>query len=206
MKIIFWDWNGTLVDDASIQCQSFNQVVQSRGVNPVTLERYRELYRHPISKMYEEVGIDLGQHCFESIAQEWHDRYEILSHSLRLHHDVFETLAALQRGVKRQMILSALPHELLVAQVRRFGLAHFFEQVRGMPDKLANSKVEQGRILASELGAKGKDIMVIGDSSHDAEVARELNAECILIARGTESLQRLKRHGYRVFEDFSLLS
>jgi phosphoglycolate phosphatase len=182
MKIIFWDWNGTLVNDAPALWQSFNDMVQGRGGSPVSFERYREMYRHPIRDMYEEVGIDLVQHPFEAIAAEWHDRYDFLSRSLELHHDVVDTLIALQRDGRRQMVLSALPHDFLLTQVERFGIGQYFEHVRGIPDQLAT---------------------VIGDSSHDAEVARELNAECLLIARGAESRTKLERHGYRVFEDFS---
>jgi phosphoglycolate phosphatase len=203
MKIIFWDWNGTLVNDAPALWQSFNDMVQGRGGSPVSFERYREMYRHPIRDMYEEVGIDLVQHPFEAIAAEWHDRYDFLSRSLELHHDVVDTLIALQRDGRRQMVLSALPHDFLLTQVERFGIGQYFEHVRGIPDQLAHSKVGPARVLASDLGASGENITVIGDSSHDAEVARELNAECLLIARGAESRTKLERHGYRVFEDFS---
>lgn len=203
MKIIFWDWNGTLVNDAPALWQSFNDMVSGRGGSPVSFERYREMYRHPIRDMYEEAGIDLSEHPFEAIASEWHDRYEFLSRSLQLHHDVLDTLSALQRNGKRQMVLSALPHDFLITQVQRFGVGHYFEHVRGVLDQLAHSKVGRARVLAAELGARDKEITVIGDSSHDAEVARELNAECLLIARGAESRKRLERHGYRVFEDFS---
>jgi phosphoglycolate phosphatase len=203
MKIIFWDWNGTLVNDAPALWQSFNDTVAGRGGSPVSFERYREMYRHPVRAMYEEVGVDLNSHAFEVIAAEWHDRYENLARSLQLHHDVIDTLTALKRGGKRQMVLSALPHDFLVTQVQRFGVAHFFEHVRGIPDQLAHSKVEQGQLLASRLGAVGDEITIIGDSTHDAEVARGLNAGCLLVARGAESRTRLERHGYRVFEDFS---
>lgn len=205
MKNFFWDWNGTLVDDVLVQWQSFNDTLRSHGGSVVSFERYRELYRHPIREMYQELGVDLVRHPFDIIAQEWHARYEAASDSLQLHHDALVTLATLQRGGARQMILSALPHCLLVAQVQRFGLENFFEHVRGMPNALAHSKVEQGRALAYELGARGEDIIVIGDSSHDADVARELNAQCVLVMRGNESRQRLEKHGYRVCEDFSHL-
>jgi phosphoglycolate phosphatase len=103
------------------------------------------------------------------------------------------------------MVVSALPHDFLGVQVRRFGVEHFFEHVSGIPDQLAHSKVEQAVELAGRLRALGDDITVIGDSSHDAEVARELAAQCILVARGAESRSRLEAHGYPVFDDFSQL-
>jgi phosphoglycolate phosphatase len=205
MRFVFWDWNGTLVNDAPVLWRSFNDMVVPRGGSAVTFERYREMYRHPIRDMYAEVGVDLSQYPFESIASEWHERYDTLSVSMRLHHDALMALSLFQRQGSRQMVVSALPHDFLGSQVERFGVGHFFEHVRGIPDQLAHSKVEQAVDLASKLGAKGGDITVIGDSSHDAEVAKELEATCILVARGAESRGRLEGHGYQVLDDFSEL-
>jgi phosphoglycolate phosphatase len=203
MKFIFWDWNGTLVDDAPALWQAFNELATSRGGCTVSFERYREMYRHPVRDMYAEVGVDLKHHSFEAIAAEWHHLYSSLSGASQLQHDALGTLSALRERGSRQMVVSALPHDFLGVQVDRFGVRHFFEHVRGIPDELAHSKVGQAQSLAEALRAQGEDITVIGDSSHDAEVARELGAVCYLVARGAESRKRLESHGYPVFDDFS---
>jgi len=205
MKFVFWDWNGTLLNDAPILWQSFNDMTATRGGRSVTFDEYRQMYRHPIREMYIDVGVDFSVHPFELVAGEWHDRYHALSASTQLHHDALDTLTMLRQRGSRQMVVSALPHDFLGTQVRRFGVEHFFERVTGIPDQLAHSKVEQAVELATKLGAVNKDITVIGDSSHDAEVAKELSAHCILVARGTESRVRLEAHGYPVFDDFSQL-
>jgi phosphoglycolate phosphatase len=202
MKIVFWDWNGTLVNDAPVLWQSFNDMVVPRGGAAVSFDRYREMYRHPIRDMYTEVGVDLDKHAFEEIASEWHERYNTLTGAMQLHHDAVEALSALQVRGSRQMVVSALPHDFLGSQVRQFRVGHFFEQIRGVADQLAHSKVAQARELAERVGADGGDITVIGDSSHDAEVAKELGASCILVARGAESRSRLEAHGHKVLEDF----
>jgi phosphoglycolate phosphatase len=48
-------------------------------------------------------------------------------------------------------------------------------------------------------------VTVIGDSSHDAEVARALGAKCILVARGLESASRLQKNGVPVIDSFENL-
>jgi phosphoglycolate phosphatase len=68
---------------------------------------------------------------------------------------------------------------------------------------LAHSKIETALSMAARLGARGREITVIGDSSHDAEVAKELSANCMLVARGAESRERLEVHGFPVLDDFS---
>ena len=51
---------------------------------------------------------------------------------------------------------------------------------------------------SEQLGVYGKEISLIGDSSHDAEVAQELGARCWLVSHGAESESRLLRTGFPV--------
>ena len=203
MEIVFWDWNGTLVNDAPVLCDSFNRILVNRGVSPISLERYREMYRHPIHSMYQEAGVDLIQHPFEQIAEEWHEHYCEHASAIRLHHDSLDVLRTLQGRGTRQMVLSALPRQLLVKLVRSHAVEDFFEQVTGIDDNRADTKVHEGVALVRRLGIKGSDVTIIGDSSHDVDVARELKANCILVARGAESRARLEPHGYPVLDSFA---
>jgi phosphoglycolate phosphatase len=203
MKVVFWDWNGTLVNDAPVVCDVFNAIVEPRGCTPVTLDQYRELYRHPIRSMYEDVGFDFDRHPFEEVARVWHDEYEARVPTIALHHDVHVALETMKRRGSRQFVLSALPHNLLVASVDTHGVGHFFEEVCGISDNLGEGKVEEGRGLLRRLGVPGSDVTIIGDSSHDAEVARSLDAKCILVARGSESRRRLEMNGFPVVESFA---
>lgn len=205
MKIVFWDWNGTLVNDALALCEAFNRVIEPRGGRAVTLDRYREIYRHPVRAMYEEVGVNLDQHSFDVIAREWHEHYESLVPAVNLHDDALKALQALRSGGSRQMVLSALPHGELLKSVSVFGVKDFFEHISGVADNRGTSKLEEGRSLFNRVNANASDITIIGDSSHDAEVARELSTNCILVARGAESHERLIAHGYEVIESFASL-
>jgi phosphoglycolate phosphatase len=82
---------------------------------------------------------------------------------------------------------------------------HFFEQVVGISDKLAEGKVAEGLALKAKLGVSGSDITIIGDSSHDAEVARALDSRCILVARGSESRARLTQAGFPVVDSLEMV-
>lgn len=203
MKVIFWDWNGTIANDASLTCDVFNDLIERLGCSRVTLERYREIYRHPLQRMYEDVGVDFTRHPFELIANEWHQEYCSRLPSVGLHHDALPAFEALSQRGSRQMVLSALPQRLLDQSIQNHKIAHFFEKVVGLSDDLGHGKVGEAIKLVEFLGIRGSDITVIGDSSHDAEVAREISANCFLVARGAESRSRLEAHGYPVFETFN---
>jgi len=203
MKVVFWDWNGTLVNDAPVLCEVFNLLVTTRGHAAVTLDEYRELYRHPVREMYERIGFDFGRHPFEIVAREWHEAYRARIPSIKLHVDAVVALEALRKRGSRQAVLSALPHHVLVESVATHGVGHFFDHVAGIAHDRGDSKIREGIQLAELMDARGEDITIVGDSSHDAEVARELSARCVLVARGGESRGRLERNGFPVVDSFS---
>jgi len=45
---IIWDWNGTLMDDAWLCGEIMNGIRARRGRDPITLNRYRALFRFPV--------------------------------------------------------------------------------------------------------------------------------------------------------------
>ena len=68
IKTIIWDWNGTLLDDASIGLEVLNSIFADYDVAPITLARYREIYGHPVQQIYEKSGFDLTKLSFEAIS------------------------------------------------------------------------------------------------------------------------------------------
>jgi phosphoglycolate phosphatase len=202
MKVLLWDWNGTLINDAPVAWAAFNDTLAAYGRSPVTFASYQEVYRHPAILMYQLAGVDTDKHDFEEISDHYHQFYVARSVDASLHHDTVTTLEAMAAQGRRQAILSALAHELLPIAVASHGIDHFFESIAGSQDKRGDGKIESGRALVGSLGVRGGEVTVIGDSSHDAEVARALGAQCVLVARGLESAARLQRNGVPVIDSF----
>ena len=200
---IIWDWNGTLVNDAPVACAVLNEMLARRALAPVSFEHYREIYCHPIQRIYERVGFDLVQEPFGELADEWHAAYLDASTHAKLHHDSLETLQRFHSAGRTQVILSALPHDILSASVALHRLENFFSEVQGLEDRLARSKADTAQRLMHRLGAERDSILMVGDSAHDAEGATLLGIRCVLVSRGYESRERLGQHGFPVCSDFS---
>ena len=49
-KFVFWDWNGTILDDANAACEAVNVMLESRGRKTITLDEYRSMVDVPIIK------------------------------------------------------------------------------------------------------------------------------------------------------------
>ena len=108
-------------------------------------------------------------------------------------------LATFHAGL-RQVVLSATRRDMLEDQIRRFPIRHFFYDVLGLDDIYAGSKEEIGRAYLHGCGIPAEATVMLGDTLHDAEVARAIDAHCILIARGHQSRDMLETSGYPVVD------
>ena len=68
--MIFWDWNGTLMDDVDFTHGCLNWMLESHGYpQRYDLAQYRELFRFPIEDYYRLAGFDFSRHPYPMLAE-----------------------------------------------------------------------------------------------------------------------------------------
>ena len=45
---IIWDWNGTLLNDVKLCADIMNNLLKTRSLPTITLEKYREIFTFPV--------------------------------------------------------------------------------------------------------------------------------------------------------------
>lgn len=197
-KHIIWDWNGTLLDDCWLCLDIMNELLRKRDRASITHETYQAIFGFPIIDYYKKVGFNFVQEPFESVAIEFIEIYHARSGECTLQPDAREVLdACLDLGL-RQSVLSAMEQSYLSQMVRALDLENYFETLIGLNDHYASGKTENGRTHLRKLGIAAKDVLFIGDTLHDFEVASVMGTDCILVANGHHSRERLSTTGATV--------
>ena len=199
-EAIIWDWNGTLLNDVHIAIESINQLLRDRKLIPLNLERYLDVFMFPVQDYYEQIGFDLKNEPFEISASQFIAIYNKAVDDCGLHEDVIPLLSQLQQRGYRQFILSAMEQQTLEKTVNDNGISSFFEDLCGLSDHYAKSKVENGKSLILERGLDPERTLLIGDTTHDYDVALAIGCSCVLIAQGHQSKERLLSSGAVVFD------
>lgn len=202
---IIWDWNGTLFDDFWLWHEISNAQFKANGVEPISVEKHRSLWRHPVREFYREVGIDFTTTSYEKLCEVAHREYESRYRDCNLHDGAREAIAAAEQSRISQSILSALPQVHLDALVELHGLKEHFTEVLGLKDLEGNSKIESAKSHIKNIDVDLKEIVFIGDSTHDFEAASEIGVSCFLIPNGLESRNNLEKHGTPMFNSLSEL-
>ena len=204
-KGIIWDWNGTLLDDTQLAVDCMNKILSKRGIPVLTVDRYKKVFTFPVRDYYRSIGFDFENEPFEIPAFEFIEVYNRMVWECSLHANGIQVLNHFRECGIRQFILSAMQQETLDKCLEHFRISHFFEKVSGLDDHYANSKLETGRQMLQKLHLDPKDLLLIGDTEHDSEVATELGCSCILVSNGHQAQERLERTGMPVIEDLGQL-
>jgi phosphoglycolate phosphatase len=202
---VIWDWNGTLLDDLDLCIDVMNGLLRRRGLPPMDRARYHAVFGFPVRDYYQRLGFDFARDSFEQLSVEFIAGYEARRRECNLQPGARATLAALQQAGVTQSILSAYREATLKEIVAHFGLTPHFIRLTGLDNIYAHSKAELGRAWVAELALPGDEILMVGDTLHDLEVAREMGVDCVLVAGGHQSAERLRRQTDRVLIDLNAL-
>lgn len=197
---LIWDWNGTLLDDVQLCVEVVNEVLHRYNKPAITHESYLQVFDFPVKDFYLSIGFDFNVESFDEVADEYLSRYNGRLFECDLRPGAFEVLRICGDRVISQSILSAYNQKMLTAAIDYFKVGQFFAIQLGLGDFYSASKVENGKKLVAQLGAGPHEILFVGDTVHDFEVAQALGTDCVLIADGHQDRARISSCGCPVID------
>ena len=197
-----WDFNGTILDDVEVGIRSVNHLLASRGLKTIeSREEYRQIFGFPVQEYYRRLGFDFEKEPYEVIAPLWVEQYLKNVKDAPLFDDVKETVARLhEKGIK-QIVLSATERNMLMTQLTSLGLLDAFEEVLGLDNIHAASKLALARDWRHRHPTA--TAIYLGDTDHDCDTARCMDIPCVLITRGHQAPNRLLQFGVPMYESLS---
>lgn len=206
INTIIWDWNGTLLNDTDICIESMNLLLQKRNHPVLTKDRYREIFTFPVRDYYMKAGFNFESESFDVIALEFMDLYFSRLPKANIFSEARQVLSIFQQRKITQVLISAMEHEALVNSVKEKALFKFFNYISGIEDHFAAGKTENAKKIVKELHLDLSKTLLIGDTIHDYEVANELGVQCLLVANGHQSIERLKNLSCEVVENLNMVT
>ena len=199
IRQVLWDWNGTLLDDLTYAIGVRNRTFPAFGLPRIgSVAEYHRQFTFPVRRYYERAGVT--DETFVAVAHAWMAEYVRGFDAVPLHGDAVEALARFAAAGVRQAVLSATRRDMLESQIARFPIRAYFTDVLGLSDIYARSKEAVGLDYLARCGVPAASTLMIGDTLHDAEVARAMGTGCVLVARGHQSRETLLTAGVPVMD------
>ena len=197
---VIWDWNGTLFDDAWLCVEIINQLLDRHGLPSVSHERYQEVFGFPLRDYCRRLGFDFRVDSFEQLSDEFIEVYEERRLECRLQPDAIEILTRMSESGMGQSILSAYRQQTLEEIVAHFRIERFFVALIGVDNHYGEGKIGRGKYWLEELSCPGDEVVLVGDTVHDCDVASAMGVDCILVPSGHQARQKLAASDARVVE------
>ena len=210
MIVLFWDIDGTLLTTGRAGVFAWEDSVREMTDGDFDLSTIRTAgmtdYQIAV-KTLEAMGVEQTAANVERLLR----RYEELLPSAlprrqgRVLDNVREILEHLQamRPDVRSYLLTGNTRAGARAKLTYYNLVHFFPDGAFAEDTGARSSIASRALeLARRAGPIGeKTIFVVGDTPHDIECAKAIDAKTIAVATGGYSIEELKPHQpWRLFE------
>ena len=202
MKTIIWDWNGTLLDDVAVCIECINALLRKNALPEfVDVEDYRRKFCFPVQDYYRKCGFDFEKTPFELLAREFIGLYRKASEGCALAPSALAALDEARKRGFRQILLSASKQDNLLRQVGAYPLGPYFSEILGIGHIYATSKADLAAEWMKMQSPEDRDVIMVGDSLHDYEVARSIGARCVLYTAGHQAIADEYRSGVAAVGD-----
>lgn len=192
-KYIFWDFNGTVIDDVQVALTCVNDMLDRRGKPHINMEQYYDYVETPIIGFYRHI-LTPEELDFDVISRDYHSDYARHGDMLKLADGIYELIHELKDAGAHQYIITATHTDEANALLKEFGIRDCFDEVLGAGNLLAESKAGRALELFDSLGIDRNEAIFIGDTLHDLETANVLGIDCILVAYGHQGKKLLGSH------------
>lgn len=198
IKLVVFDWNGTLIADTSACFEADNYILKFFGGHRVDLKTYRSTIIIPAINFYAMHGCNRValENNYEKLGQVFHSAYEPRVSRCRTRRGTKNLLRWLKKNSIKTIILSNHTIEGVKTQLRRLKIDNYFDDI------IANTKLSssmKGRNKREKLRKylaynkiNTRDVIIIGDSPEEVEIGKSLQIKSCAITNGYYSTARLK--------------
>lgn len=202
MKYVVFDFNGTILDDVAVGLKAENVCIKKYLKRPpMELDEYLHAFTFPVKKYYEKIGFNWNEgYTYEEVGDLWFKMYNEYKDEYKLFDGVEEILQKSHDLGNKNILLSASSLEPLKVQLQELGIIDYFDEVLGIDNIYAESKVEIAKKWIE--GKNPDDCLFIGDSLHDLESAKAMKIKnCVLVSKGHQAKDVLLAEYDNVVDD-----
>jgi phosphoglycolate phosphatase len=170
-------------------------------MDKMTEEWFLDNFCFPVKDYYVKLGFDFEKEPFSISGSEFIHEYMKRNHEPDLHSYAQESLQYFQKNKLSQSLLSASSQTMLDEILEYHDIRDYFIKIVGQDDHYAHGKESSGKVWMDELEYGPHEVLLIGDTIHDKEVADVVGADCVLVCHGHVGRWRLEETGASVFEN-----
>lgn len=192
--LIVFDWDGTLANSTQMIIDCISEASADVGL-PVP---EASAASHVIGLgLYEAVAVlfgELGEIQFQQLVARYRFHYHARDEQTPLFDGVAETVSELESQGFLLAVATGKGRNGLNKSLERSGLSRYFSATRCVDECRSKPDPQMLNELMDELGVAAERTLMVGDTSHDLEMAQNAGVVSLAVTYGAHPLQSLLPH------------
>ncbi|NMG74055.1 HAD-IA family hydrolase [Aromatoleum diolicum] len=182
--LIVFDWDGTLMDSAAAIVNAI--IAASRDLNlPAPPEsRARHVIGLGLSDALRHAVPELPEHDYPKMVERYRHHYLSKDHELTLFPGVYEMIEELAAAGRMLAVATGKSRLGLNRALEHSGLTGFFHSTRCADECFSKPHPEMLEEIMCELGVAPDRTLMVGDTTHDLQMARNAGVDALAVAFG----------------------
>lgn len=181
-ELLVFDWDGTLMDSAELIVASIQSASRDLGLPVPAPEAARHIIGLGLNDALAHLFPDLAETEFGRVAERYRHHYLARDGEIPLFEGVLETIAALYEAGFLLAVATGKSRRGLDRAFASTGLGRFFHASRCADETFSKPHPNMLLELMDELGVTSDKTLMIGDTTHDLQMA--INARVASLAAG----------------------
>ena len=194
-RLIVFDWDGTLADSTALIAQSLQQACRAIGAPVPDETRARHVIGLGLVDALRHVAPTLPQERYQELAGHYRDCYVARESEIPLFDGVRQMLDELATAGFLLAIATGKGRAGLRRALALHGVAHCFFATRCADEGFPKPHPDMLLHLMERASVDPGATLMIGDTSHDLELARNAGAAAVAVAWGAHPAEGLGQFG-----------
>jgi len=183
-ELIIFDWDGTLMDSTAVIAAALQSACRDIGI-PVPSERDAKfVIGLGAADTFRHVAPELDEEGQRRLAERYRHHFLANEHQAPLYDGVREMLAELHGSGRRLAVATGKARRGLERALDATGLRAWFEATRCADEGFAKPHPDMLLMLMDITGVEPRHALMIGDTTHDLELAANAGVDALSVSYG----------------------
>ncbi|MEO0144096.1 MAG: HAD family hydrolase [candidate division WOR-3 bacterium] len=183
MKLLIFDFDGTLFDTSIGLTQAINELLKKQNKEPLSREQVKKIVGGGIEATLREI---FKEDFKSELIEEFNEIYrKYMFEGLVVYTNVIETLKKIKEELNCKLVIYSNKSKFFIIEIlRRFDIYNMFDEIITIDDGFKKPDRKPIDYLIEKYNISRENVYIIGDSCYDVETARISNVKSIFVKWG----------------------
>ncbi|MFA7299939.1 MAG: HAD-IA family hydrolase [Sideroxydans sp.] len=190
--LIVFDWDGTLMDSTTVIAASIQSACRDLGLPVPSDEAARHVIGMGLVQALQYAAPDAPEHLYEPLAERYRHYFLAQDESIPLYAGAAEAIVELHEAGHILAVATGKSRKGLERALDSSGLRRYFQATRTADQTFSKPHPAMLLELMDEFAVDAGHMLMIGDTTHDLQMAINAGVEAVGLTHGAHPEEQLR--------------